>query len=39
MSKYQEASLGNSYTDLEVWQLAVAFVTDIYRITGVFPRE
>jgi four helix bundle protein len=29
----------DSYQQLEVWQKAVALVTEIYQITRSFPRE
>ncbi len=28
-----------SYQDLEVWQKAMQFVTDCYRVTGEFPKS
>ncbi|MFV0180242.1 four helix bundle protein [Empedobacter falsenii] len=28
-----------THKDLEVWQKAIAFVTDVYNQTGNFPRE
>ena len=28
-----------SFTDLDVWQKAHAFVLDVYRLTGSFPNE
>ena len=31
--------MGNSYEDLEVWQLAVTLVTEIYSATRQFPRD
>ena len=32
-------SPAKSFTDLEVWQKAHAFVLEVYRITGSFPQE
>ncbi len=31
--------MGHSYRDLQVWQLAVSLVTDIYVASQQFPRE
>jgi len=31
--------MGQTYRDLVVWQKAMQFVTDIYRVTKEFPRE
>jgi four helix bundle protein len=31
--------MGQTYRDLVVWQKAMQFVTDLYRITQEFPRE
>ena len=28
-----------TFKDLDVWQMSVAFVTDIYLITKTFPKE
>jgi four helix bundle protein len=28
-----------SYRDLEVWQMAIALVTDVYALTKEYPRE
>lgn len=29
----------DSYRDLEVWQKAIALVTEIYRLSRAFPKE
>lgn len=29
----------SNYKDLEVWQRAIALVTDIYRLTAAFPES
>jgi four helix bundle protein len=34
-----EARKSRSYKDLEVWQLAVELVKDIYLVTGKFPAS
>jgi four helix bundle protein len=31
--------MGQSYRDLTVWQKAMALVSEVYRITRVFPRD
>jgi four helix bundle protein len=31
--------MGNSYRDLEVWQLAIELVEDVYRVTEGFPKH
>jgi four helix bundle protein len=31
--------MGGSYKDLEVWQLSMALVVEIYRATESFPRK
>jgi four helix bundle protein len=31
--------MGQHYRDLIVWQKAIAFVTEIYRITQSFPKD
>jgi four helix bundle protein len=31
--------VGNSYTDLEVWQLSIDLVTDVYAASQRFPPE
>ena len=28
-----------SYKDLELWQVSMNFVTDVYKLTKVFPKE
>ncbi|APG26460.1 four helix bundle protein [Syntrophotalea acetylenivorans] len=28
-----------NHKDLDVWQLSMGLVTDIYKLTGVFPKE
>lgn len=28
-----------SFTDLQVWQRAMDLVTDVYRVTGAYPRN
>ena len=33
------SSPAKSFTDLEVWQKAHAFVLDVYRLTGSFPAD
>jgi len=34
-----EGKMGQHYRDLIVWQKAIAFVTEIYRITKEFPKD
>jgi four helix bundle protein len=31
--------MGGTYKDLEVWQLSIALVVEVYRGTASFPRE
>jgi four helix bundle protein len=31
--------MGRTYRDLVLWQKAMQFVTDLYRVTREFPRE
>jgi len=31
--------MGTSYRDLVAWQKAMDLVTDVYRVTGSFPKE
>ncbi len=31
--------MGDSYKDLIAWRKAMDLVTDVYRVTRVFPRE
>ena len=33
------AMSGKNYTDLIVWQKAMGFVEEVYRVSGRFPRE
>ena len=39
MKSLQKTGKISSYKDLDVWQRAISLVTDIYKITGSFPRE
>ncbi len=32
-------SVIRGHKDLEVWKKSMAFVTTIYKVTGVFPKE
>jgi four helix bundle protein len=31
--------MGKSYQDLVAWQKAMDLVTDVYKVTGAFPKE
>ena len=31
--------MGDSYKDLIAWRKAMDLVTEIYRVTGTFPKE
>ncbi len=39
VSENVKSSMTKTHKDLEVWKQSISFVTDIYKLTGNFPKE